>query len=411
VAALSLVALLVLLAIMAPILLNLTILRPFNRLSKALVNDTGDGPFPYLPEPSSQISEVRTLESALATLNKAVARQVDELESRVRERTRELEEARALLVRTETLATLGQLAAGIAHELNTPLGAISSSVRMLQTDWANSLLPLLAKQVRLPVTGEAETFLRELTELAGNLEDYPDASSRRALKKRWVELGRDPEATTFDLVSSTGLWRRLDELAAWPEDPELNRILAVTLQWVRSLSIISSATEKSAAVVSALRTQVQPGAETEHKPLELKREIDHAMALLQNKIKNGIQVEVSAPSPVWVLGDATALSKVWLNLVLNAIQAMDGSGQLEIQVSRTGAWGLVTVTDSGPGIPSEILHRVFEPFFTTKSTGMGLGLEIARKMVEQNHGRLDVESRSGRTTFSVQLPVFEHEEP
>jgi nitrogen-specific signal transduction histidine kinase len=54
---------------------------------------------------------------------------------------------------------------------------------------------------------------------------------------------------------------------------------------------------------------------------------------------------------------------------------------------------------------------VFEPFFTTKSTGMGLGLEIARKMVEQNHGRLDVESRSGRTTFSVQLPVFEHEEP
>lgn len=401
--------LLILLLLLAPLMLNRTLLRPFNRLALALVQDKEGEPFPFLPPPSSRITEVRTLELALAKLNDAVARQVNELETRVRARSRELEEAQAMLVRTETLATLGQLAAGIAHELNTPLAAITSSVRLLQTEWEEVLLPLFAGQLSTPGR-ESAGYLRELSLLAANLEDFPDASVRREMRRRWTELGQDPDAPFFDIVSSTGLSSRLEELAAFPSGSELHRVLAYTADWVRSLAIIGSASQKSAAVVAALRTQVQPGNAQEPKPLELRREVDQALALLQNKLREGVQVEMRSPDPVWALGDSTELSKVWLNLTLNAVQALGGTGKLEIGIHREGTWAVVDVTDSGPGIPPSLRERIFEPFFTTKSTGMGLGLDITRKVVEQNQGLIEFDSVPGRTTFRVRLPAFEHQE-
>ncbi|MCB0211224.1 MAG: GHKL domain-containing protein, partial [Anaerolineae bacterium] len=95
------------------------------------------------------------------------------------------------------------------------------------------------------------------------------------------------------------------------------------------------------------------------------------------------------------------------NLIHNAIQAMDNEGELQIDVFQDAGYVVTQITDSGAGIPDEIKDRIFEPFFTTKPAGegSGLGLDIVRKIVEKHDGTIEVDSRPGRTTFRVLLPV------
>ncbi len=398
-------SLLALLSVATPFLLNRTVLKPFSRLVKALVGNPGSGPFPNLPEPSSRIRELRTFETALVSLNRAVVQQVDELETRVDARTRQLREAQDLLVRTETMATLGQLAAGIAHELNTPLGAISSSTRYVQNELTDVLIPRLAEDLALPEGGDPQKALLEVARLAADLEEFPGTSVRKALKKRWTEKGGRAETALFDLVTTTGLSALLDDLVVWSRDARTEKTIELVAQWSHSLAIVGLASEKAASVVSALRAQVQPGSPNETKLLNLRREIDQALALLQNKIKRGVKVELKGREAVWVLGDPNELGKVWLNLMLNAVQAMDGAGTLTIDLSTDGDRAKAEFRDTGPGILESILPRIFEPFFTTKPTGMGLGLEISRRIVEQHRGTVEVESQPGRTVFRVILPA------
>lgn len=408
---LAFLGLLILLCIVVPVLLNRTVLLPFRRLSRALVGDPGTGPFPNLPAPSSRIRELRTFENALAALNRAVAQQMDELEMRVEVRTRELKEAQEMLVRTETLATLGQLAAGIAHELNTPLAAILSSIRYLQIEFSEALLPRLA--LSLPLSGPETplALLTEMSRLAADLENIPGANERRDLKRRWLSLGALPDTALFDLVTTTGLSTRIEQLAQYATVPLLEETIRLVAQWSRSLAIIDLAAEKGAAVVSALRGQVQSGPRAPARPLELRREIEQALALLQNKIKHGIRVDLRSSGPVWVMGDPNDLGKVWLNLLLNAVQSMDGEGTLSISLTIQEKTAVIEVQDTGPGIPAEVLPRVFEPFFTTKPTGMGLGLEISRRIVEAHQGSITAKSQPGKTTFLVRLPWVEPPPP
>lgn len=393
----------VLVSVVIPLLLNRTVLRPFNRLSGFLAQDPGAGAFPGLPEPSSSIREIRMMESALGTLNRAVVRQVEELETRVRERTAELELAQAAMVHAETMATLGQLAAGIAHELNTPLGAISSSVRFLQGQWRETLIPHLARSLTIPGAADPAAFLEEIGDLASDLAQSPSPSVQRRFRARWTALGRDPGTSLCDMVSETGLSVRIEDLARWPEDHEANAAVELVAVWGRTLAILATAVEKGASVVSALRSQVHTPLVREPRILDLRQEIEQALILLQSRTRNGIKVRVEASEDLKVLGEGEELGKVWLNILLNAIQAMDGTGNLEVRLTGQGTWAVVEFVNDGPVIPPDLLARIFDPFFTTKGNGMGLGLAIVRNVIEKNLGRLEVESVPGHTTFRVFL--------
>ncbi|MCG6958142.1 MAG: hypothetical protein LJF04_19305 [Gemmatimonadetes bacterium] len=102
------------------------------------------------------------------------------------------------------------------------------------------------------------------------------------------------------------------------------------------------------------------------------------------------------------------LNQVWTNLISNAVDAMDGQGELTLRSRRDGAEAVVQIIDSGPGVPPEVRDRLFDPFVTTKPVGKGtgLGLSISRNIVVQNHGgTIDVRSEPGRTCFEVRLPL------
>jgi len=124
---------------------------------------------------------------------------------------------------------------------------------------------------------------------------------------------------------------------------------------------------------------------------------DPAVAAMQ------IDIEGSAPP---ISADPGLLAIVFLNLLVNGAQAMEGEGRIEVSVAATAGSCRIAFRDRGPGIPPDIRGRIFDPFFTTKSRGTGLGLATVKRLVEAHHGTVDVDCpREGGTTITVQLPA------
>jgi signal transduction histidine kinase len=143
--------------------------------------------------------------------------------------------------------------------------------------------------------------------------------------------------------------------------------------------------------------------------VDLRTSLEDTLMILRHKLKHGIEVVRDfAPDLPAVEAYAGELNQVWTNLIDNAVQAMNGTGVLELVARRVGDEVEIRIVDNGPGIPKEIRSRIFDPFFTTKPQGVGtgLGLHITHNIVVNRHrGRIDVDSRPGRTEFSVRLPV------
>ena len=136
--------------------------------------------------------------------------------------------------------------------------------------------------------------------------------------------------------------------------------------------------------------------------------MDNTLLILHYRLKHGVKVvrEYDRAMPR-ICAHGSELNQVWTNLIVNAIDAMDGKGELRIRTSRAADYAMVEIIDNGPGIPPEVQAHLFEPFFTTKGVGegTGLGLDTAKRIVRQHHGRIRVETRPGETNFQVTLPL------
>ncbi len=149
----------------------------------------------------------------------------------------------------------------------------------------------------------------------------------------------------------------------------------------------------------------------EPQPVDLKELAEECIwasqsALEEKNISYGIEGEGVR---VWL--DKELMKQALLNLIINAIQAMDGGGKLRLKVGRRGDEAFIAVSDTGCGIPEEMQKRIFDPFFTTKKKGTGLGLAIVHRIVEAHGGRIVLDSRPGNTTFTIYLPVHAQDNP
>jgi len=177
---------------------------------------------------------------------------------------------------------------------------------------------------------------------------------------------------------------------------------------IHSADNINLAVERVAKIIFALKSFAHTDASGEFQPVDLKAGMETVLTIYSNQIKQGVEVtrEYGDVGPVECLPDE--LNQVWTNLIHNALQAMNNQGKLQIAVQAQDHGVRVSITDNGPGIPLDIQTRIFDPFFTTKPVGegSGLGLDIARKIVDKHHGRLELHSEVGvGTTFSVWLPL------
>lgn len=361
----------------------------------------------------AKIREASEARSELETLNATLERRVEERTAELQKALQNLRSTQEQLIFSEKMAALGQLIAGIAHEINSPLGAIKGSAETLIETLPNLLRLLSSLQARAPQTVSNLWGWIQNTLLA---KERPVLTSReeRALRKRFAarleEAGLpDAESAARRLVEA-GLHQEndLDPILSLLHIPETIDLIYLLGQLRLQLENILLASQRTRKVVFALKSYVHTSGDRSTPVLtDLPESIDTILTLYQNQLKQGVEVETyydPALPKLYLFADE--IGQVWTNIIQNAIQAMNGQGRLRIEAQLNGDFIRVSFTDNGPGIPPEILPRIFEPFFTTKSRGegTGLGLDICRRIVEKHHGRLEVSSQPGQTTFHVLLP-------
>lgn len=333
---------------------------------------------------------------------------------RAEEALEHLQQTQDQLVRSEKMASLGQLIAGIAHELNTPMGAVNASAEILQKRLRTTLVRLgesLPDEDR-----EALDLALQMVEASQGRPRLGGRDGRRARR----ELRGTLEARGF--ADADGLADALLEVGYRPDEPiwanvvehaSVQTVIDLAAQifpLVRNTDNIRLAAQKARKIVLALKTfshQGSDGVGSERVPVSLRDNIQTVLTLYENQLKRGVSVEVEFAEGLHIEADADALSQVWTNLVQNAIQAMKGEGRLWVKGSRA-ADGPITIVvgNNGPPIPPEIRERIFEAFFTTKKAGegTGLGLDIVRRILTDHGGDIAVASDEGATEFTITLP-------
>ncbi len=348
------------------------------------------------------ISARKLAESALSQKNTELAHTLEELKRTQQE-----------LIQSEKMAALGQLIAGVAHEINSPLGAIRSSVQNIADFWAEQLqqLPIFFQQL----SPERQQDFFALLHKSSQETDTLSSKEKRQLKKlmqRQLELeeidGADSLACT---LLDIGICHNVERFLPLLKDSQSPNILQTAYEFAtvqKSTKNIATATDRAAKIVFALKSYSRYDQSGSKAIANITDGIETVLTLYHYQIKHGVEVVrnygTDLPS---VLCYPDELNQVWTNLLHNALQAMGNKGVLKIDVKHQDNAISVSITDSGQGIPPEIMPRIFEPFFTTKppGEGSGLGLDIVQKIMEKHQGKLEVESVPGQTKFTVSLPI------
>ncbi len=341
------------------------------------------------------------------------------LETKVEERTQELSQAlntlqstQDELIQSEKMAALGQLVAGVAHEINTPLGAICSSVGYM-SDFLSQNLNQLPSFFQSLSPQRQQQFI-EMLERSQQNTTTVSGRERRQLRKAIVSQlqaqGIAEADTVANLLLDLGICDRLEPFISIFQDAECDNFLKTVRQFVRlqeSTRDIKIASERATKIVFALKTYARFNQTGETIEASIIDGVEVVLTLYQNQLKHGIEVirNYQDLPPIRCYFDE--LNQVWTNLIHNGLQAMNNRGALTINAREENGSILVSITDSGPGIPEEVQGKIFQPFFTTKppGEGSGLGLDIVRKIVEKHGGIIEFESMPGQTTFTVSLPI------
>lgn len=325
----------------------------------------------------------------------------------------QLKETQNHLVQSEKMAALGQLIAGIAHEINTPLGAIRSSIGNINNFLDNNLesLPVFFKELSVERQQDFVNLMHSASKQDYSLSTREKREFKRGVKQQleFQEIGNADSLA--GMLVNLGLQTDLESFLSLLKDPDSEKILKTAYEFSsvqRSAKTIATATERAAKVVFALKSYARYDFNGEKLEVNIAEGIETVLTLYQNQLKHGVEViknyQAGVPA-VWCYPDE--LHQVWTNLVHNSLQAMEDKGILRIDIVYENNWVKVSITDSGKGIGPEVLPKIFEPFFTTKSMGegSGLGLDIVRKIIDKHQGKIDVESMPAKTTFTVSLPI------
>ena len=339
--------------------------------------------------------------------------QIHVREEALKLRTNELTDTLSDLKETQKkLAALGQLISGVAHEINTPLGAINSSI----VDIKKTLIYVLKEYPSFinNLSDSLKIIFFELIEESFKNKNVLTSKEERdyrvkiasILENNGVENAYTIADSFVDMMIVEHVEKYLDLLKIDSAELIINMAYKITsLQ--RSTNNVEFAASKASKVVYALKNLSRIGTHQEQSLEDISEGIDNVLILYHNQIKQGIEVSKNYEEIPKILCYYDELNQVWTNILHNAIYAMDLNGKLDIKVCTVNNHIMVSITDSGKGIPKDEIDQIFKPFFTTKpiGEGTGLGLDISKRIVEKHHGYIEVESEPGKTTFRVFLPI------
>lgn len=289
----------------------------------------------------------------------------DEANRTLTEELKRLQSVQAQLIHSGKMASLGKMIAGITHEINTPLGFVKSNVDIVK-DLLSEYDALVQRYAR-----DVDAYLRD-----GHGEQ---GESRRQLLHSHRSF-RDEN--------------RLGEIPQLLDDAVegLEQISAL----VRTLKDFSRLDREGTDL------------------LNVRAALDNALMIAEHLVTEGVQVYKRYAAVPGIRCVPSQINQVFLNLISNALQAMEGKGKLILSTRALNGYVEVTIADTGPGIPKEVLPKIFDPFFTTKDVGQGagLGLSIVDRIVKAHDGRIRVRTAPQKgTQFTVMLPIGAQEAP
>ena len=363
-------------------------------------------------------TEVRAFSEVLEARVRARTAELEKANSEIERALRELGTAQGQLIHSEKMAGLGMLVAGIAHEVNSPAAAVQGLVDALQeTVRRLSRCAHELYQLGLPAESVA-AFFKMVDDLVPEMMSTPLSTSveARQLARRLRALlanskGGAEAASLLAEVGSIGE-RVAPDLRALAGDKSLGPLVG----YLRDLAFLARTAGTIRTAIGAIRRIVgalKRYSRLDEAPLErvdVHAGIEDTLIILSHQLKygeDGVTVRRSFGALPPISAYVGELNQVWTNLIHNAIQAMDGRGEILIETKVDNGEVEVAIQDSGPGIEPEVAARIFEPFFTTKvkGEGTGLGLSISARIVEKHGGRIRVDSRPGCTRFEVRLPI------
>ncbi|MFB2978146.1 CBS domain-containing protein [Microseira sp. BLCC-F43] len=354
---------------------------------------------------SAQV-QARTLELTTA---------YEELAAKNRELQQALGELKATqteLIHSEKMAALGQLIAGVTHEINNPLSAISSSANNLNNYLTELLeqLPSVWQQLSPELCSDFLALLQRSISQRAILS----SRERRQIKKALILQLEAPGISNAQILASPmidlGIYDNITPFLGLLKQPNSaeNLNIADKISYLfKSSHTIKTATDSAAKLVISLKRYAHYDHGDEKKLANITEGIDPVLIIFNNQLKQGVEVvknyDLSLPEIPCYADEL----QVWTNLLQNALQAMENKGTLTIDVTQQDGSICVSFTDTGKGIQPEVLPRILEPFFTTKPAGIGsgLGLGIVQKIIEKHQGKIEVISQTGQTKIIVFLPI------
>ncbi len=290
------------------------------------------------------------------------SRELFEANNSLRTAYEKLQSQQENLVQQEKLAALGMLAAGVAHEINNPIGYVNSNLQTLAGYYSDII-----------------AVLQSYEKIKKQLEKIPTID---------VELNKIIEKTEI-------LTNKID-------------VSFISTDGSEVIQECLDGTKRVARIVSQLRNY----ARTDDDPMgfqDVNQIIDNILKLVWNDLKYKCKVIKHYGKLQPVYGSGTQLGQVFLNIIVNASQAIEDSGEISISTEQDNECALIAITDTGAGIDSDTLNKIFDPFFTTKEvgSGTGLGLSIVQGIIKKHRGTISVDSEPGKgTTFTISIPLY-----
>lgn len=342
--------------------------------------------------------------------NKELESQKSQLESALNE----LQAAQSQLIQAEKMAVLGQLVAGVAHEINTPIGAINAAAGVIGKLMPQvlQLQPQLFKDMT-PETEEAfNHFVDKTLNIKNTLNTREERQYIRSITADFTEKKLPNAGSLATKLVRAGIVEDYDRYLPIFYHQRAEEILDMAMNIGRlrvNVENIATAVSKTQKIVFSLKSYAYRKADGAiAETANLVDNVSTVLTIYHNQLKHGINTTFEYDAdPIDIECFADELNQVWTNIIHNAIQAMGGTGTLDIRIEKTDDGARVSFADSGPGVPPEIIEKIFQPFFTTKrqGEGSGLGLDICKKIIDKHHGKIEVQNSSTGAVFIVTLPA------